>query len=172
MQRQITLIPDTPYTARPVRFLRLADLGGWRVKVYGISAHRERPDPAFVEAAERLARDRLPSPPVWSAVPGAGPAVSEDRYGIGILIAHEGREGGFALVSWWVGENMLQHHVYFAPAHAPFTFEYLSPTGIVACVWELAVLAFEREAWIEAMLANPGGPDLQTYLARRLNADL
>ncbi|HEV2130530.1 MAG TPA: hypothetical protein VGR27_05485 [Longimicrobiaceae bacterium] len=98
--------------------------------------------------------------------------MSEDRYGVAVLIAHEGREGCFVLLSWWAGENMLQHHVYFAPAEPPFEFEYLSPTGVVACVWELAVLAFERDAWVDAVLANPSGPDLDAYLARHLSADV
>lgn len=172
MQTQPALEPEAPYRTRPIRFLHLADLGGWRVKVYGISAHRELPAPEFVQAAGRLARERLPTPPVWSAPPGEGPVVSEDRYGVAILIAHEGREGSFALVSWWVGENMLQHQVHLTSAGPPFTFEYLSPTGIVACVWELAVLAFEREAWVDAVLANPSGPDLDAYLARHLSADV
>lgn len=161
-----------PYQARSVRFLQLAELSGWHVKVYGISALQEQPDPAFVEAAEQLAQGRLPNPPVWSAAPGTGPAVSEDRYGVAFLIAHEGQEGNFALVSWWTGENMLQHHVYFAPAQPPFTFEYLSPTGVVACVWELAVLAFEREAWVDTVLANPLGPDIGAYLARHFSAEV
>jgi hypothetical protein len=67
---------EAPYRPRPIRLLRLADLGGWRVKVYGISAHRERPDPTFLEAAERLARERLPEPPRWSAGEGATALVS------------------------------------------------------------------------------------------------
>lgn len=45
-----------PYQARSVRFLQLAELSGWHVKVYGISALQEQPDPAFVEAAELYKR--------------------------------------------------------------------------------------------------------------------
>ena len=172
MHTRPTIELEASYQARPIRFLRLAELGGWRVKVYGISSQRERPDPAFVKAAEHLAAERLPSPPVWSAAPGEGPAVSEDRYGVAILIVHEGREGGFVLVSWWAGENMLHHHVYFASAGPPFFFEYLSPSGLAACAWELYVLGFERQAWIDTVLANPSGPDLDAYLGRRLYADV
>ncbi len=160
------------YQPRPVRFLGLAELDGWRLKVYGISAHRERPDAEFVAAAQRRAVELLPSPPVWSAVPEAGSDLSWDRYGVGFLIVHEGREGVFALVSWWVDETMLQHHVLFAPAQMPFKFASFSPTGIVACVWELAVLAFERDAWLDTVLASPSAPDLDAYLSRHLNADV
>ena len=41
----------------------------------------------------------------------------------------------------------------------------------VACVWDLAVMAFEREAWIEFVL-KPAEPDIDAYLAARLTADL
>lgn len=167
MKTKPTIAIESSYQTRPIRFMQLLEINGWQIKVYGISAHRESPDSAIVEAAQELAQAQLPMPPVWSAAPGSGSTVSEDRYGVAILIVHEGREGNFVLVSWWVGENMLQHHVYYAPPNPPFTFEYLSPTGLIACVWELAVLAFERQAWIDTVLANPSGPDIDAYLTRQ-----
>ena len=93
------------YKLRPIRFLHLGDWDGWHVKVYGISARQEQPDSQLIAAAERLAGERLPRP-----------AVSKGRYGVGILIGHEGRDGNYVLVSWWIEENLLQHHVYFSPA--------------------------------------------------------
>ena len=42
----------------------------------------------------------------------------------------------------------------------------------VACVWDLAVIGFEREAWLEAVLSNPRGPDVEAYLARRLSGEV
>ena len=168
MQTEPAIAIASPYEARPIRFIQLTEFNGWRIKVYGISTRSELPDPAIVKAAEELTQAQLPMPAVWSAAPDSGPTVSEDRYGVAILIVHEGREGNFGLVSWWVGENMLQHHVYFAPANPPFTFTDLSPTGLIACVWELAILTFERQAWIDTVLANPSGPDLDAYLTRQL----
>jgi hypothetical protein len=96
---------DEKYKPRPIRFLRLAELNDWRVKVYGISARQEQPDSKFTLAAEKLAQEQLPRP-----------AMSKGRYGVGIVIAHEGRDGNYVLVSWWIEENLLQHHVYFSPA--------------------------------------------------------
>ena len=151
-----------PYRPRPIRFLEVAELDGWRMKVYGITVRGERPNAAVVEAGKRIARERLPQPPF----------APPDRYGVGVLIIHEGREGPFVLVDWWTGENMIQHHAYMAPWTAPDAFEYISPTGISVCVWELRVQAFERQAWIDCVLANPAGPDLDAYLARQLNEDV
>ena len=119
-----------------------------------------------------VASERLPTPAVKIGKAKDDKGVSDDRYGVAILIVHEGREGVFALVSWWVGENMLQHHVYFSSSDFPCSFEYISPSGIAACVWEMEVLAFERDAWVEHVLANPSGPNLEMYLTRQLNADV
>lgn len=165
---QLTL----PYQTRPLRFLHVANLKGWHVKVYGISAHQTIPQALLVKAAEQLATEQLPSPAVWTAKPGEALIISEDRYGVAILIVHEGREGNFVLLSWWVGENMLEHYVYFTAATPPFTFEPLANPHIIACVWELAVLTFERQAWVDAVLANPSGPDLEAYLRRQFSGEV
>jgi hypothetical protein len=42
----------------------------------------------------------------------------------------------------------------------------------VGCVWELAVVDFERRAWLEDVLVNPGDPDLDRYLTRRFSAEV
>ena len=39
----------------------------------------------------------------------------------------------------------------------------------MACVWEMPVQSFERQAWIECMLDNPKGPDLVAYAGKRLS---
>jgi hypothetical protein len=30
-------------------------------------------------------------------------------------------------------------------------------------------MSFERQAWVDAVLINPGGPDLEAYVEARLN---
>ena len=140
--------------------------------MYGISARAERPPAAQVEAAIEFVSSRLPEPAIRPDERDTGSALSRARYGVGILIVHEATEGLFVLLSWWVGENMLNHEVYFSPATETPRLEALSPPGIVACVWELAVLAHERQAWVDRVLNNAAGPDLDGYLESRLNTDL
>ena len=50
--------------------------------------------------------------------------------------------------------------------------EYKTPTGPTAGVWDGALLAFERQAWVDTMLNNPNGPDLEEYLFTRMNEDV
>lgn len=150
-----------PYSTRPIRFLDLAEEAGWRIKVYGISVHDPRPDTALVDAAKQLAFEQLPSP-----------ATTDNRYGVAILIVHEAREGNYILLDWWFGENMLKNFVYFSTHDDPTAFEDISPTGTMACVWELRVLSHERQAWLDTMLANENGPDVEAYLSEEFNADV
>jgi hypothetical protein len=150
-----------PYRPRPVRFLEEWAEGGWRSKVYGIAYGRELPRAALVETAKRIARERLPQP-----------AVGEGRYGVGFLGVHDGRGANFVFVDWWADENELHHHVYTSASDELFRLNYTTPTGLSACVWDLKVQSFERDAWVEEVLTNPNGPDVEGYMRRRMSADV
>lgn len=149
----------TPYSPRPIRFLELWEWQGWRLKVYGGAYGCAVPRPALVEAAKRAATEVLPRP-----------AEADDRYGVGFACAHEGRGACFAFVDWWADENELHHKMLTAPEDAPAALRPAGPDALMGCVWDLAVMAFERDAWLRAVLANPHGPDLDAYLAVRLDA--
>ncbi|WP_148255318.1 isochorismatase [Aidingimonas lacisalsi] len=165
------------YATRPIRFLELAIIDGWRVKTYGISAQGDTPNATLVQTARELASKALPTPPVQlngsaGSDDGNEPFDSLDRYGVAVMIVHEAREGCFVLLDWWTGENMLQHHVYFSRDTTNPEFADVSQTGIGACVWELKVLSFEREAWIDCVLASEEGADLDGYCSRHFSADV
>jgi hypothetical protein len=150
-----------PYRPRAIRFLEEWRDAGWRLKVYGIAYRTERPRAALVERAKRLARARLPQP-----------AISESRYGVGFLGVHDGRDANFIFIDWWADENELHHHVYCSATDELESLTYVTPTGLSACVWDLRVQSFERDAWLAEVLRNAGGADVEGYMARRLNADV
>lgn len=150
-----------PYRPRPIRFIEEWSHAGWRLKVYGIAHKGERPRAELIEAAKRLARRRLPQP-----------AVGEGRYGVGFLGVHDGRDANFIFVDWWADENELHHHVYTSATGELENFDYATPSGLSACVWDLRVQSFERGAWLEEVLLKPDGASVERYLARRLNEDV
>ncbi len=39
------------------------------------------------------------------------------------------------------------------------------------CVWDLQVMAFERDAYVETVLSAPADPDVEAYLARHLDLE-
>jgi hypothetical protein len=149
------------YARRPVRPLPMVEVDGWRLKVHGIAYRGEVPRPELVDAARRVAGETLPRP-----------AVGEGRYGVGFLGVHDGRDAGFVFVDWWAQENELHHHAFVSPLDRPADLVAVQPGMLTACAWDLAVIAHERDAWVETVLANPAGPDVEAYLARELRADV
>lgn len=148
-----------PYQTRPIRFLELWPEAEWRMKMYGIAYQRPLPRSELLEAAKRITRPHLVT------------VNSQTHYGVGFLGVHDGRGANFVFVDYWADENELHHHVHVSPSDKPEALEYVTPTGLVACVWDLRVMCFERQAWVETVLANPSGPDVEQYLLRRLNED-
>lgn len=159
----MTLQLSTPYKARPVRYLETWEHEGWRVKVYGISGTGDRPAQELVDAIKSVAATTLPQP-----------AVTEDRHGLAFLYAHQGGDGGgYTSVNWWARENELYHYQYESLANALDDLKPIEETGgSHCCVWDIAVIAHERQAWIDCVLANDAGPDLEAYLERTFEADV
>jgi hypothetical protein len=150
-----------PYGTRPVRCLEVAELDGWRIKVYGIAYSGGVPQPALVAAALDIARPRLPTP-----------ATTDTRYGVGFLGVHQGRDSNFVFLDWWAEENELHHHVWFSSQAEPTALRAEQPQDPVACAWDIGVLAHERTAWVANVLANPAGPDLDAYVNDQLTGEL
>jgi hypothetical protein len=151
---------EAPYKPRHVRFLRREDVEGWQLKLYGIAVNGQEPWPDFVAATRDLAAQVLPQPPA-----------AEDRYGVGFAIAHDARAVGIALIYWWKSEKEVHQRIYVSPKDDPAAFTQVEnqPAG---CVWELEVVDFERRAWLEDVLSNPAGPDLDAYLERSFARDV
>lgn len=158
------MLPDYPYTERPIRFLELFEQNGWRLKVYGIRLPKpgapDKPDSAVVEHAKSTAAAALDQP-----------AVNEHRYGVGFLIIHQGQDRNWILLDWWFDREILKQKLFSSPLDEPNKVTAVQG-DLLACTWELAVHAFEREAWISNILRRPENPDMAGYLGARLNADV
>ena len=149
------------YAPRPVRPMGVRSFGDWRLKLYGIAYRGDQPSPELVQAALRAGEATLPIP-----------ARRGDRYGVGFLGIHDGRDSNFVFVSWWQNENELQHRVFYSALDRPLELRAATPEEPIACVWDLSVIGHEREAWIRHVLSRPGGGDPEAYLADVLRADV
>jgi hypothetical protein len=148
------------YAARSIRFLALWQCGDWRIKLYGLAYRASSPDDSLIAAARRLFATSLPQP-----------AVTEERCGVGFAAVHQGRGSNLVFVDWWANENELFHHAWVStPANAG-SFTYVSPTGLTACVWDLALIDFERRAWISSVLSPPVA-SVERYLELRFEGQI
>jgi hypothetical protein len=138
------------YHQRRCEFVSEERIGDWRLKLYGLARPEQGVRPELVETTRALAADCLPP-------------VDADHHGAAFAIAHDAR-WPIALIYWWQGQNELHSRIYAGAEPTALT-----PTGPTAfgCVWELGVVETERRAWIEEVIGNSDGPDLDAYMARR-----
>ncbi|HEY2062008.1 hypothetical protein [Amycolatopsis sp. NBC_01480] len=129
------------YSPRLVKALPPLDVRGRALKAYGIFA-----DPVDADT---------PPSPEWLRQQVASvllePPEPED-HPAGFVILHRGGDGDYLLVSQWFDANMLKHWVRGSAGGA--AFEPLAERAVIACVWELEVLKFERDAWVKTVLAR------------------
>lgn len=148
------------YATRPIRFIEIHQHQGWQIKLYSISIKDEFVSQENIQKAKQHLDHWL----------SKSKAYDLDTYQIATLILHEGKEGCFAIINWWIDENMLQNFVYLREDDSEF--ELFSDNGMTTCVWEMAVLWHERNAWVKHILMKNENPDFEAYLSEQLNQDI
>ena len=145
------------FSARPVRPSGLLRHDGWRLKGYHITLPGEEIEGTSLATGLSTARGSLPAP-----------AVTARRPGVGFLIHHQGLDGdgrrlSYLVVCWWDNGNELMTEVFMCGANTGGA--WISGRGRGSfCVWDLQVMAHERDAYVRTVLCADG-PDLDAYLA-------
>jgi hypothetical protein len=134
------------YHERGIRLLGVEELGGQLVKVYAVEAPGRTVGPESSKQALHLAAHQLRSDRAVGAL------------GLGFVIVHAGGDGDYVLVHSWVEGYMSRLAIFTGPMGNP---EALRPAsaGLAPCVWEAAVLAHERGAFVRHVLAGRGPLD-------------
>lgn len=133
------------YSPRLVKALPAVDVCGRVLKAYAMFA-----DPALSSVLPEPEWLRRHAASVLSEAP------QEGDHPAGFLILHHGAEGTYLLVSQWYDADMLKHWVRGSTVDAEgnTTFAPLAQRDLIACVWELEVIRFERDAWVNTVLAR------------------
>jgi hypothetical protein len=152
-----------PYSPRPILFHGLVAHEGWVLKRYTVTLASADAAPATDDWSEfargrELAFAALPTPPRTAVRPG-----------VGFVIEHRGDGADYVVLGWWDRENELPVRVMvrdqqpgspWRPAGASESF----------CVWDLQVISFERDAYVNTMLARGAGDSgRDQYLAASLS---
>ena len=149
------------YKARKIEFLQVVTHNQWSIKLYTITKKESFSAGSVVKASFDQLND-------WLADMNSFNSSHEH---IAFLIIHEGTEGVFVLINTWVGNNMLQTHIYITNDGGS-SFKKISGDGLFACIWELEVIDFERKAWLNHVVKQDDSPDYQKYQKERLNVIL
>ncbi len=142
------------YKPRKVSFTGITEIDGWKVKVYTITKNVEFESNEVLENAIANLSDWL----------DLSEKLDLPTYDIANLIVHEGRDGVWSLVNWWIGGEMLQNLAFYTGQGKPNEFKSLPFDGSMVCVWELSVICHERKAWIKHILKNADSPRFEDYL--------
>ena len=148
--------PTEAYEPRPIKFKEILDTAGWRLKLYVILYPSRDLDWATFEEGLEYSLNVLPQP-----------AMTPDRPGLGFVIAHQGRSAHNLIVCWWDLENELCTRVFVRNYGDNETWRQ-SRQEESFCVWDLEVMWFEREAYVNAILSHREDPDFDGYLEQRL----
>lgn len=129
----------TPYAPRPLEFLGLESVAGYRLKVYAIRYGEAGLDRERFDACWPMASAVLPQPDRAAGRPGAG-----------FVILHQGATGDYVVLCWWDRENELPTRVFVRDAGGWRPAE----DGESFCVWDLRVMWREREAYVASVLTG------------------
>ena len=152
--------PSEPYSPRYISYVDTLVDADFAIKIYGIRHQEEFTGPILTEA-------------VAASVHAAIRSVLDEHarhdrsYGLGFCIVHIGEEAVWLLVDWWISGGIVQQKMLSAPLERPDAFMPVIEPAL-ACVWELVVMAHERNAWVKHMLTAQ--PDAGGYLRDVLHA--
>jgi hypothetical protein len=149
------------YKPRKINSNGLLALDDWKIKVYTIT-NRVRFESAITlqSAVARL--------PEWLE---KSRKLGFETHGAAFLIVHEGIDGVWSLINWWIGGEMLQSMTFYTNFNSPTEFQARPQEGFLRCVWEMEVILFERAMWIKHILKKAGKPDFETYFHQSLSND-
>ena len=148
-----------PYRDRAIRPLGVRAVEGWRLKVYGIAPFGRTLHLPVYEDGFAVAARVLPQPPV-----------TPHRAGVGFATFHEGKGVHYLSLGWWDRESELFSRLMVRGAEEDDLWVWTQEHE-TAGVWELQVIAFEREAWVDAVLSRPLAPDIDGYLRQVLTVE-
>jgi len=143
------------FKKRASKYSGLYEFEDWKFKIYHILYDEER----VIEDVEKAIKSKLPH-----LIKEKTDINPYPNYKIGTVIIHEAKDCVFTLVNWWVYENVLQHHVFYSEFDSPSDIVDYSDKGIQFCVWDLGILWYERNLWVETILKNSKKPDWDAYL--------
>ncbi|MEL7059805.1 MAG: GNAT family N-acetyltransferase [Acidobacteriota bacterium] len=152
------------YVPRTASCTGLVEAGGWALKAYTIVRDVARPSDEELQAARDAVAQALPPLPDDDSAP---PRERAPRSGFFIL--HLGEEARWLLVDWWTPGGILCQRMFSAPLDGPCRFEEVPSREILACVWELGVIDFERRAWISTVMRRSGPGREARYHATRFD---
>ena len=154
-------VESSTFRPRPAQFLGITTVGCWRVKRFALAVAADGPRPQVIEAATAFTASTLDT----TTVPPPSTTVGGVPAWAAFMIIHDARPACFLQINQWRDVDLVQHY-FTSPLDTPHNWQRVTDAAI-GCVWELAVLAGERDAWVHHVLTQPSPRGLDRYLHDR-----
>ncbi|NNU59213.1 hypothetical protein [Ochrobactrum soli] len=141
------------YRPRAAWFDGLTECGPATIKLNIIEADPSNP---LAEAAVGIARRQIAN--------AAARLEALPHLDAGFAILHQGEESLWLLLHWWLEGGIATEMLWQSELGDEIEFMPAQPL-LMACVWELGIIDFERRAWMETAMS---GKPIADYLARTL----
>jgi hypothetical protein len=148
----------TEYKPRQIKFVELWTFEDWKIKIYCIYESENLWNDGYIDIAKSLAETEI------KKLSG-----ESSNHKTGFLTIHIASMFNQIIFDWWAHQNELRHIVFKANADTLESFRNITSSGEAFCIWELNVIAHERESWIRNILENYPNPNFESYYADRLN---
>lgn len=148
------------YLNRRIEPHGFVEANGRFVKIYTISCN-----PEF--SAHEILESSVRNLPQWLDRAAPLDFRADD---FAILIVHEGRDGNWTLFYRWIESHMLHGLTFYSKDE--IRFEPTPREGSMACVWELPIIAFERDLWIASMFGREFEAAREIYLGGQLSGEV
>ncbi|RCS22498.1 hypothetical protein DUT91_18030 [Phyllobacterium salinisoli] len=152
-QPAIDISDTSAYQPRAAWFDGLVDCGPASIKLSLIESDPAKPiAPATIEKARAL-------------IEATGEKLAQTKHrGAGFAILHQGQEGLWLLLHWWIEGDIATQMLWRSKLSGEPHFIPAEPL-LMACVWELGIIDFERRAWMETAMS---GKPISDYLTRTM----
>ncbi len=147
------------YAARRCDYLGVWEVDGWKIKAYAIPFGRDAARQELINAAKQKMSENLPD----ASEPGTP--------GVGFIVIHDAEDAGFILFDWWANNIEIHQKIWYAEVNKPTELHDV-PTPVVACMYELEIIDFERRAFIDNLRGNKGVLDKNAYLELHFQGDI
>jgi hypothetical protein len=107
----------------------------------------------WIDLQDTAAPDETDWAPALALAEAALPATrGDDSPGVGFLILHRGFGADYLVLGWWARQNELPLRVFLRHPDAPAWRAARDDESV--CVWDLDVIARERDAYVASWLAG------------------
>ncbi|OYR19712.1 hypothetical protein [Brucella thiophenivorans] len=152
------VVDTNAYRPRAAWFDGLTECGSATIKLNIIEANPSNP---LGQAAVGIARRQIAA--------AAEKLEHTPHLGAGFAILHQGEESLWLLLHWWLEGGIATQILWqseLAELGDEIEFEPAQPL-LMACVWELGIIDFERRAWMETAMSGQSTADYLTRILPR-----